>query len=198
MIRRSSLTVSGSSCSSSEGKSSGWRPIQAPTYRFGGSVTLASRRSRKDELETCFEHSLNVWSHKAKTQSNKLSLYKYTYNNGFQCVLVVLSHSRRREFCKRLCQQHLSRELTLQMRGAWRQRLWQRRQSRPKPSGGSALASSGRSSSQIVRKRSAVVVSARLSGRASSQVWYSACSSVSSATASCQRCGRLRRSAGLR
>src|SRR3954453_6217549 len=75
MIRRSSLTVSGSSCSSSEGKSSGWRPIQAPTYRFGGSVTLASRRSRKGELETCFEHSLNVLSHKAKTQSNKLSLY---------------------------------------------------------------------------------------------------------------------------
>src|ERR1700712_1516690 len=102
MIRRSSLTVSGSSCSSSEGTSSGWRPIQAPTYRFGGSVTLASRRSRKDELETCFEHSLNVLSHKAKTQSNKLSLYNYTYNNGFQCVLVVLSHSRRREFCKRL------------------------------------------------------------------------------------------------
>src|SRR4051812_49071768 len=102
MIRRSSLTVSGSSCSSSEGKSSGWRPIQAPTYRFGGSVTLASRRSRKGELETCFEHSLNVLSHKAKTQSNKLSLYNYTYNNGPQCVLVVLSHSRRREFCKRL------------------------------------------------------------------------------------------------
>src|SRR3954464_85908 len=102
MIRRSSLTVSGSSCSSSEGKSSGWRPIQAPTYRFGGSVTLASRRSRKDELETCFEHSLNVLSHKAKTQSNKLSLYNYTYNNVFQYVLVVLSHSRRREFCKRL------------------------------------------------------------------------------------------------
>src|SRR3954468_17769505 len=105
MIRRSSLTVSGSSCSSSEGKSSGWRPIQAPTYRFGGSVTLASRRSRKAELETCFEHTLNVLSHKAKTQSNKLSLYNYTYNNGLQCVLVVLSHSRRREFCKRLCLQ---------------------------------------------------------------------------------------------
>src|SRR4051812_280732 len=102
MIRRSSLTVSGSSCSSSEGKSSGWRPIQAPTYRFGGSVTLASRRSRKGELETCFEHSLNVLSHKAKTQSNKLSLYNYTCNNGPQCVSVVLSHSRRREFCKRL------------------------------------------------------------------------------------------------
>src|SRR3978361_649843 len=102
MIRRSSLTVSGSSCSSSEGTSSGWRPIQAPTYRFGGSVTLASRRSRKGELETCFEHSLNVLSHKAKTKSNKLRLYNYKYNNGFQCVLVVLSHSRRREFCKRL------------------------------------------------------------------------------------------------
>src|SRR6185295_10843331 len=39
-IRRSSLAVSGSRCSSSEGKSSGCRPIQAPTYRFGGSVTL--------------------------------------------------------------------------------------------------------------------------------------------------------------
>src|SRR3954453_17576375 len=109
MIRRSSLTVSGSSCSSSEGKSSGWRPIQAPTYRFGGSVTLASRRSRKGELETCFEHSLNVLSHQAKTQSNKLSLYNYTYNNGPQCVLVVLSHSRRREFCKRLGRQSVCR-----------------------------------------------------------------------------------------
>src|SRR3954465_8179621 len=110
MIRRSSLTVSGASCSSSEGKSSGWRPIQAPTYRFGGSVTLASRRSRKGELETCFEHSLNVLSHKAKPRPlwnrwfpSWLAILLFPYddlhrNKAFsdQCYKLTISAGTRR------------------------------------------------------------------------------------------------------
>src|SRR5689334_25151954 len=52
-IRRSSLAVSGSSCSSSDGKSSGCRPIQSPTYRFGGSVTLAPSGT-KDKSKISF------------------------------------------------------------------------------------------------------------------------------------------------
>ena len=47
-------------------------------------------------------------------------------------------------------------------------------------------------------RASAVVLPRRLSGKASYQAAYSACSASSSATALCQRCGLARRSSGRR
>ena len=71
-------------------------------------------------------------------------------------------------------------------------------QSRPYPRGGSISARSDRSRSTMAWSASAAAVSRRLSGRASAQAAYSACKASSSATAACQRCGLVRRSAGRR
>lgn len=71
-------------------------------------------------------------------------------------------------------------------------------QSRPNPRGGLIAWSSARSRSLIACNASASVLSCWLIGSASSQAAYCACNSVSSATASCQRRPRLRRSAGRR
>ena len=69
-------------------------------------------------------------------------------------------------------------------------------QSRPYPRGGLMAASSSRSTSAIAWRASAVAVPWKVSGKASAQATYSAWSAISSATASCHRCGRVRRSAG--
>jgi hypothetical protein len=71
-------------------------------------------------------------------------------------------------------------------------------QSLPNPRGGSIAWSSARSSSQIACSTAASALSCRLIGSASSQTAYCACASVSSATASCQRRARPRRSVGRR
>ena len=69
-------------------------------------------------------------------------------------------------------------------------------QSRPYPRGGSMSARSGKSRSTMAWSASAVAASRRPSGRASAQAAYSACKASSSATAACQRCGQVQRSAG--
>jgi hypothetical protein len=69
-------------------------------------------------------------------------------------------------------------------------------QSRPYPRGGLMEASSSRSTSAIACRASAVAVPWRVSGIASAQAVYSAWSAISSVTASCHLCGRVRRSAG--
>jgi len=71
-------------------------------------------------------------------------------------------------------------------------------QSRPKPRGGSMLTRSSRSRSTMACKAVPVAVSRRLSGKTSYQAAYSACRATSPATVSCQRCARVRRSAGRR
>ena len=71
-------------------------------------------------------------------------------------------------------------------------------QSRPNPRGGSMAFSSSRSKSQMLCSASAVGLSCKLAGKASSHAAYWACNAASSATASCQRRARRRWSAGRR
>jgi hypothetical protein len=71
-------------------------------------------------------------------------------------------------------------------------------QSRPKPRGGSIACSSPRSRSDIACNASAMALSCKFAGKASSQAAYSACRPTSTAMVSCQRRARLRWSAGRR
>src|SRR3954451_13339932 len=87
-IRRSSLAVSGSSCSSSDGKSSGCRPIQAPTYRLGGSVTLAPIW---EERQT--RNKAAVQSRQVRIRYYNLSSCHYTSKNNANMYRSFLNRS---------------------------------------------------------------------------------------------------------
>src|SRR3954465_5648474 len=86
-IRRSSLAVSGSSCSSSDGKSSGCRPIQAPTYRLGGSVTLAPIW---EERQT--RNKAAVQSRQVRIRYNNLSSCHHISKNNANMYRSFLNH----------------------------------------------------------------------------------------------------------
>src|SRR3954469_5250718 len=87
-IRRSSLAVSGSSCSSSDGKSSGCRPIQAPTYRLSGSVTLAPIW---EERQT--RNKAAVQSRQVRIRYNNLSSCHYISKNNANMYRPFLNRS---------------------------------------------------------------------------------------------------------
>src|SRR3954471_15415128 len=87
-IRRSSWAVSGSSCSSSDGKSSGCRPIQAPTYRLSGSVTLAPIW---EERQT--RNKAAVQSRQVRIRYNNLSSCHYICKNNANMYRSFLNHS---------------------------------------------------------------------------------------------------------
>src|SRR3954467_10051776 len=87
-IRHSSLAVSGSSCSSSDGKSSGCRPIQAPTYRLGCSVTLAPIW---EERQT--RNKAAVQSRQVRIRYNNLSSCHHISKNNANMYRSFLNHS---------------------------------------------------------------------------------------------------------
>src|SRR3954454_1384324 len=94
-IRRSSLAVSGSSCSSSDGKSSGCRPIQAPTYRLGGSVTLAPIW---EERQT--RNKAAVQSRQVRIRYNNLSSCHHISKNNANMYRSFLNHSAPLSFAR--------------------------------------------------------------------------------------------------
>src|SRR5689334_18436088 len=91
-IRRSRLAVSGSRCSSSEGKSSGCRPIQSPTYRLGGSLTLAPVWDQ-DKSEISFRDKAVIQRRHVRIRCKNSSSCHYTSKNNTNIYRSFLNRS---------------------------------------------------------------------------------------------------------